>query len=326
MLKKLFLVCALTIGVTLNAHMRPDPGSYAIQGEWLYFKPSIDDSYIGQVPKDFTAPIDEQFLNGPYKAATLDYTSGYRAEGVYAFCNGLNDMRLRVSGLHAHKSRTINAIFPQEFTHLFAPLESIRSKLTLDYLSVEGLVSQKIYDCHPFSFSISGGINYVRFKTKQDLFFVTRPAPDNPQPGTELQRYKDRFCGVGPEIVFDLEYLCFCRNFCDHPVELMLVANFRESLLVGKEGPHFRDDSTIQFPNDWKCEKVWRVIPVEDFRAGLNLSSEFNCMDISLEVGYEFINYHNVVSVLRNAVSDNQFVEYSDVCFQGPYVALSVVF
>lgn len=327
MLKKLFILCAVTVSAGAHAHMHPDPGTVGIQAEWIYLKPSMDDPYIGQVPNSLQDPLDEQFRFGEFKATKFHHTSGYRGEAVYAFCNGENDARLRVTGLRAHNSRTVDAIFTQEFANLTprqvppqGPLQSISGKLTIDFLSVEATLGQKVYNCRPFYFSIGAGLNYVNFKSRQHLFLVSRAGE------TELQRYDDHFWGIGPELVLDFEYLCFSRLWCDRPVALMFVATFRESLLVGKEGPHFRDQSSVALPADWTSEKVWRVIPVEYLRAGFNLSSQINCMDISIEAGYEVMHYNKVLSVRRNAVSDLSFVDYTDVGMHGPYVALSVVF
>lgn len=321
MLKKFFLLCALSLGASVNAYMHTEPGKIGVQGEWIFLQPTLDDTYIGQVPKNLNDPsLTNQFKNGPFPAATLDYTSGYRVEGVYAFCNDQNDVRVRVTGLQSNKSRTVPVIFPQEFTLTTAPFQSAHSKLNLEFISVEALASQKIYDCRPFYFSVSGGLNYVQIKTRQNLFFITRSG------NTELQKYSDKFDGVGPELVLDFEYLCFSRMVCSCPIALSFVANFRETLLIGREGPRFIDQSNVELPNNYVCEKVWRIIPVEYLRAGFNLSSQYNCMEFSLEAGYEVMHYNKVVSVLRNAVSDFTWNDYSDVGMHGPYVALSLVF
>lgn len=114
-----------------------------IEGEWLYFRPSIDTNLVyDQNGIDFTREKARSVIPAHH--------SGWRL-GVNCFCNDLNSLSLRWSELRGSDSQDFSSaalLFP--FVNQRATTIFIHDTLEFDYYAFDGLLNHKVYDVISF--------------------------------------------------------------------------------------------------------------------------------------------------------------------------------
>ena len=337
---------ALLIALPLSASTRPEPGKFGLKGEWIYFYPSIDDSYFAlqgtpSPSLGVTLPIGQKFNNN------FNFTSGYRVEGIYAFCNCLNDVRVRWTQLcKTSHSKTIteddpDVIYPSELPpslHI-APYYSgtASSDVSTDFYAVEALIGQVFYDCNPFMFEAEAGIHYGHVKYSESLSYFDTVGNE------AYPSFSDCMNGIGPELTLDSDYALY-NSECDCPGTLYFTTSLRGALLVSHSKANFftngqisdSDSPTLYTLADINDEKSWRVVPWWDMRLGLNYTSNFDCFAVSIEAGYEAGCYIKAISKERFCSGTfglsptggvgYSFNEFQDFTYHGPYVSAEVMF
>ena len=202
---------ALLIALPLSASTRPEPGEFGIKGEWIYFYPAIDDSYFVLQGTD-GLPVGEKSNNN------FNYTSGYRVEGIYAFCNCLNDVRVRWTQLckTSHEKTVIGTatapLFSVALPPSLVPAEyagSAFSEVSTDFYSVEALIGQVFYDCAPFLFEAEAGVHYGHVKYSEFLAYVDNATP----PDEAFLTFSDTM-NHGPELILDSDYALWNSDCC----------------------------------------------------------------------------------------------------------------
>lgn len=326
-LRSLLLLVVLCAGGSnfLHAMIRPAPGEWGIQGEFLYWHPLYDQSFFANKINASNNVI------GPRIDNPFDWQPAYRLEGIYAFCNTINDVHLRWTYLDTGEKKTVigDANVPA-YSTVTPPINAVRvgvqtiiSNSHLKYYAVDGMLGQLIYDCFPFAMDLQGGIHYAHIDLKQDVLSITTAGP---QPTNK----RDRFWGVGPELALDMHYVfpACCSRWCGGPIALN--GNLRGALLVSEsKATLFATNPGGTSSYDVTNDKKWRVTPTWDLRFGLSCDWCFNCFAASFEIGYEVLTYTNAVqSTIFTDDSDYvfSFDSYDDLGFHGPYVAVGVSF
>lgn len=299
-------------------------GRWRVWGEYLCFKPSIDDSYFV-----IDSPINTGFPNGKRKNNDFGFHSGYRVGGAYTFCDCCRELLVSYAQLDFTRCKVLRGehLWATQGTPIFAAFFQnydglATSDLKFRYHRVDALYSQCLYSCCGFDFGIQFGLEaaYIRLR---ESFIYQRVT------GLGDVRQHTRTSGVGPQIGVALGYQLFqCGDQCN-PSTLKLNVFASGSMLAGDSKSKERNDMTSFQALHTSDRTSWRVIPALHTRVGLNYSKCISRFNTAIEVGYEFSSYLRALS--RTMYTDSfaggpSFNRFDNVDLQGLYVAISVGF
>lgn len=333
-----FLLCFF---FSLFGNVHPQPGQIAIRGEWIYFKPLLDTNYfVIKGESGFSDPTHGSRINN-----NLQYSSGYRVEGIYGFCNSCSDIRFRWTQLNTSHTKSYSATFTDET--LFYPTEgaarlgipaiaigSVDSKIKFRYKAADLLFTHRLYRCCPIEFFAQVGLEYAQFKVNKTInehVFIPEIAPAQTE-AFDFIKNNAYFSGVGPVVGFNFQY---AFSNCCIPAclqSLCFVTDVIGGLLVSDSHVNFSSnliENEVPTSSDVKDKNLTRIVPMFDIRLALNYQHWFRCFGLNIEAGYEFLTYLRPISILRFdnpdfvGYSTNQF---SDIGMYGPFLALSVIF
>lgn len=326
------LACVIASPLLVGSH--PAPGQWGITGEYLYMKPSVDDTYF---VVDSPTPTVNTILEGKEKNNNFDFESGYRIGLKHEFCECDRGLALFYTNLDAKQSKTINgnnlspSVGIETFTiGMTAYTGKASSKVNAKYQRVDALFSQGICDCSCFDLRLLAGLEYADLKVHQHLNYQ----PTEVVEGSFSSRVKEKSStqAVGPEIGFDLDVeLCQFAQCMSGGLNLKVFST--GSLLVGRTKSAMdivyitsTDDNLFY---DVSQEASTRIIPA--FHMGIGLDYNFCVCDreISIGVGYEFNTYiKSLLNTKNSSTTGNGLTnsEYSDYALQGLTVSLSVNF
>lgn len=341
MFKSIFSTLLLLSWVqSLIGYVDPDPGCFALQGEFLYFKPTIDQSYYAiSSSNNFFGenifPDGDRFNNNSF------FRPAFRIEGAYALCNGCNNLDFRFTYLNADNSDSVSGSFlfdtigypgngaqdPEDtFYSGSADFEE-----QFRYYAGDATFSRIIFDCCPEYLSILFGLHYVYFKLDED-FDSSGTRVENEVVIAISNRLNRtcRFWGIGPELGLEYRYL-LPNCLCWRTGVLSLIGNTRGSLLCSHTKAHFQYNTVRTGPIgvNLNNDPLWRVIPTIDARVGLNYECAFHCLRTNIEIGYELIWYSDCVDTIVGydvAFAGDSIDVFSNLNMQGPYLAISVSF
>jgi len=306
---------------SLQASITSQPGSWDIQGEYLYLLPMVSESnYAVNITPDTTVAIGENFSN------ELDFHHAYRVEGVYTFHNCFNDFRVVWTHLpkFSDTSSTTSpspTLFPTQGQFDFATFfSSARSKISLEYYAIDALAGFHWLQCDKFTFLLQAGLHYAHFHFKEELTFT---APSN----TFSLLNKSRLWGIGPELTLGLDYILpFGQNLFSRIGACGLEAKLRGALLASRRFGLKSNTHTTLFL-DVSDDSIWDTVSFWDIRINFNYHLVFQSFNANLKIGYEVLSYRDAISRVQYAgfgtISNNI---YSDANFQGPFAALSFSF
>lgn len=307
-------------------------GRFAIQGEYLYLFPVIDQSYYAQHQTGLGNPSGKRVNH------ELDFRSAYRITAAYAFCDCLNDIQFTWTHLpkFTHSDSVGDFVLAtQGFPNTSADFifRSADSHITLEHFSFDALYGLWGYQCNCVDLFLSAGLHYANINFKEQINY--NDAINILGGAFEFVQNRSKLWGIGPELALDLHSpLPFCRSLCCGRGSLMLAARLKGALLASHRKANLFNSFTRITPpttdtSSSDDQKRWDVIPFWDLRLGLNYTMAFACFAASFEAGYEIFVYHDAVN--RIFFSDDigraiTFDLLSDAKFQGPYFALGFVF
>lgn len=322
MKKILFSLLLLCAALPAQAMTHPEQGQFGFYAEWLYMSHSIDNPYFVINNSTVTAlPV------GTRQANNQNWKSGYRVEGIWAFCDRPNDLRVRWTHFPTfHDTRSISdAILfgtlndPNTVTE-GSGTASINDRYNVWTLDV--LLGQKAIYCGPFALDLQAGLQYANVSWRETVDYPFALG------GDVLARSK--IWGIGPEIGMDFSYALFnCFEF---------TGRASAGLLVSKRDVSWANGSSAIDVNN---SKYWGVMPTTNLRFGLAYHYPLNCgscgnwfaclgnLDLDIEIGYEVMTYYKGVDRIRfvNNVSQGvSFDELMDLTLHGPYLHLGVAF
>lgn len=265
-------------------------------------------------------PVGTRFDN------EFDYQYAYRLYGSYAFCDD-HDFQLIWTHLpKTHHSTSASGTLgatsgmPLGILYSFAS-----SRIDLQYYSADALIGCWGNQCNALSFMFRTGLHYANFIFEEAISYRGGPGvpPDNLD-------FHSHTWGIGPEIAAELDYnLPFLRNcLCG---DLTLTSRIKGGLLVSHYHNTFDRVTAAMvvqpFSND---QHRWDVLPVLDIQMGLSYGRQFGCFQAIVEIGYEVLSYRNIIPKAWFAGTGGagglSVDLYSDVNFQGPYLALEFMF
>lgn len=331
MLKKLFLSAVLmTSGVSaLSAasagNFDPSNGQFRVIGEYLYWMPSVDDTYF-VIEADATST----FPTGTRRNNDFNFNSGYRVGGAYLFCDCNRELLVRYTNLNFTQRKTVTGDFlwatqgRADFASGFENYAgTASSQLKFLYQNIDAVFAQQLYDCCGLDFAVEFGLEAVELKLNESYTYAVTGADI----GTIDQHSKTT--GIGPKVGFAVGYELFTGD-CNCPGTLSLNICTAGSLLAADTKTSATNATTGGGTLlDVSDKKSWRVIPALHARVGLNYDMNFGCGDASLEVGYEFTSFLRGLSRtaypddVADSLSYNNFYNFD---MQGLYVSGSFTF
>lgn len=325
-LVRCFATCFL-LGGTLLAYTHPCPGGWAVDAQFLYLLPSLDDTYFVTV-----SPTATTFPNGERENNDLGFQPGFRVGGVYSFCDCDWELFGYYTRLRATESVTITGDHlwattgVGELVRDFANFRgSASSEQEFFYQRADGMVEKKVYCCCGLDLYLQGGLEYAYLKAHENLQYN---APNLETPNFGNVNRKSRTWGLGPQAGLEFDY-DICQTTCCLTGVLSLTGAVSGSLLASKSFDNVVNTTIVQGQLiNVLDHDTWRVIPAWHARIGLNYETCFRCLNASVEVGYEFNSYVRGWSrtIYPERTSAHCFTDYYNLDLQGLYVSTTVSF
>lgn len=308
-----------------------------LQAEFLYFKPTLDDSFyaITSTPNFFAGNF---FPEGKRHNNESDYKPGFRVGLMYDVnCNNYWDLKFtylkagstdRVSGLLYD---TIGwpgdgAQSPEDSPYAgFA-----RRHDHIQYYAGDATFNRLNFNCCPDNLSFYVGLHYAYIQHKNH-FRSAGVFRNNGiiSPVFNTLKSESAFWGIGPQLGADYHYTLCCSECLSGNVSLF--ANARAALLCSRTKCNFKYNSLRTGPVgvDIHNNDIWRVSPMGNARVGARYNFNCFCLNGSLEAGYEFLWYSKCVDSITGydvAFPGNSFDKFSNLNLQGPFLALNFCF
>lgn len=328
MLKKLGL-CALLMTACIGSLVANDGSPHrrwSIGADYLYLKPSVDDTYFV-----IDSPITTTFPNGTRENNDFNFHSGYRINAAYEFCDCNRQLQLSYSHLGFSQSRTVTGNFlwaTMGRADLTATFENYtgtaNSDLDFLYQRLDVLYAQEVFNCCKLDVAVQFGLEFAELKLNEEYTYTITAGPT-----VGVINQHSKVSGVGPQIGVALGYELYERCGCACPGVLSFNVLSSGSLLAAKSKASENDVSAGVTLLDVSDSSTWRVIPALHLRAGFSYDMCFSCLDASIEIGYEFNSYLRGLTRLSfpDDVADGGCDSlYYDFDLQGLYVGVNVSF
>ena len=333
---KYFIGAFCSFSTLLLANSHPAPGEWEVEGEYLFLKPAVDDTYF-VIDTPSTVEIDSPtVLIGNEKNNNLDFNSGYRVGIAYTFCDCETEMALKYTQFNADHKRTIAGeylsptIGIEDFTYEMADYTGFaHSKVGVQYQRADGLFAQKMCECKGLDFRVVFGVEFADLNVHQHIQYVPNSLVDSRY--TSRVNQKSNTWGVGPEIGIDYNF-ALGQCFDCMPDGLSFNVYSTGSLLIAesKSKVHFHySSSTTTYPYEVSQEKSTRVIPAFHMGAALNYDLCMWDWDTSIGIGYEFNTYLNSLLKTTNIAYYGYGLtssNYNNFSLQGLSVSLAIRF
>lgn len=330
MLKKFYLFALLTtlgmgpLNAAAAANFDPSNGQWRVIGEYLYWQPSVDDTYFV-----IDSPVTTTFPNGKKRNNDFNFHSGYRVGGAFLFCDCEREVQITYTNLNFTQNKEIAGDFLWATVgraDLVSSFENYAgtadSGLKFTYQNVDAFYAQQLYDCCGLDFGVQIGLEAVELKLHETYAYTSDAS-------TALIHQHCKTNAIGPKIGFAIGYEIYKGDSCGCPGTLSLNVLTSGSLLAADTKTTVDNVLGGETILDVSDKKSWRVVPALHARAGLNYDMEFSCVDASLEIGYEFTSFLRGLS--RQSYPDDvadglTFNNYYNFDMQGLYVSGSVTF
>lgn len=308
-------------------------GEWRLIGEYLYMTTSVGDSYyVVEAPESSDFPI------GKRQSQCCDFHSGYRVGAGYSFCECARDVFVTYTSFDFNKNKRSSGEFlwgtigSSTFLESFSNYSGIAAyHQKVKYQRIDAIFSQGIFDCCGLNVKVGVGLEAVNLKLNERVRYEKTGT-------TGVAHRHSKTDGIGPEIGFAFNYAlcnlpCFCYN--GHlSLNVMTAGSLLAAESKAKSGDSIgsaaaSSSSSEGFGTGIRDKRCCRIIPAFHTRAGLNYEVCFECLDASVEVGYEFNSYIRARS--RNHFAGTggtalSFNTYDDFDLQGLYVALNLKF
>lgn len=334
-MKKLFFLTLCFLAMIAEATTTTQP-QFIFKAEYLYWHALYDQPYF--VFRD-TPPVSLNTPNGQRLSNPGEWDSGLRLEATYVMCECINEIDLRWTRFHttstqSYSSPDSNLVPTQGHPGLTTSFNTFaESKLRTRLDAIELLFFTFPFQS-PANIRLKGGLNYTNIDFKQDIVYTGTEF--GPRFGNILK--ETSFRGIGPNLNLDFYYpVSYIIPFCPK-VPVYLHGDVRGALLAARsKASNFQVNAQAAtvFPIDAVNDPIWRLVPVLNLKFGLNTCYMWSCFRIDLEVGYEFLSYHNAIQSTiyytgttgaNNLNAANSFDDYGNLDFHGPYVSLGISF
>jgi hypothetical protein len=330
------------------------PGDVTVQGEYLFLKPGIGDTWFATT--NTVSVANEVLTAAPLVAESgtlvnndLEFSSGFRVGAFYALCECPVEIRGLYTRLTSSRQTSLSpqdGLFPSQFYpyHLTAnpdaDLETTTlltsSSINLTYQRGDALLAHEVYS-RPCEMWINayGGFEVVQIDL-QENYLSTFQEGGGDGPNTYKPDFAQDFFAIGPEVGFESKYKpCWpwpCSRF--FPDCLAFVSNGSFSLLAARSEPSstiFRTVDTTEsagsISSSLDNDSTWRVSWAAHLQLGVTVERAIACVHSVLEVGYEFDFYSQALD-RNNYFHPGGYVPSTsqDFSLQGLYVSGKISF
>lgn len=285
---KLFRWCStlamLSVG-SLLATNHPCPGSWGASIDFVFLKPSVDDtSFVIKGPATVTLP------SGTKRNNDLGFKPGFRLGGVYALCDCNQEFQVYYTRLSVGQSKRVSGDRlwgPLGINTIGSNLDPFEGTAQSDahslYQRVEANFAQQTFDYCGLDVYLQLGFEFASFNFRQSDTYAITAGP------TIDHRQKSKTWGIGPQVGLAVEYdLCDCSEYLPGKWSLTGLASgsllVSESKLRNQQGVALTHLTTVDDP-------AWRFVPAVHARIGVNYGTTIQCHETNFEVGYEFNSY-----------------------------------
>ncbi len=318
---KLFLLaCVLFVG---SAYA--EVGRWGIDVEFLYLRPSIEDTYfVIDAPASAARPAGTRINN------EFDFHPGFRIGGMYRF----DQENLNFQAHYTRLSETQNKLVSGPFlwatvgmANFINPVFSnytgtACSHLDIFYQGVNGFFDQKIACHNGLNLFLQGGFEYAYIRLQEDYRFIN----STPVVGDiSLNTFSS---GIGPQLGLEVDYEIYSLSSLV-PGSLSLQASASGSVLTTRTRE--RVGSVLDGVPNFGAQDLstWRLISAVHMRLGISNELFFSCSRALFEIGYEYNSYYRAIT--RIAFLDNQAgasttIDYSNFDTQGLYFSAEIKF
>lgn len=339
MLKLLYSALMILLTSSLMANSHPEPGKFSLTGEFLFMRPSFDDTYF--VVRSPDGVLTQTFPQGEKLQNDFHFNSGFRIAFDYALCDCVRSLSVDYVWLKCGKHLIVNnnvgvntlsatvgiPAFDADFTNFNGSANSHNHTF---YQRIDPLFCQSLYECCGLKIRALAGLEYAYLYLHEDYDYAVDLLGGN----IGSVEKNSRTWGIGPQLGFDFEYeLCNGEGCCCLPGILTFNLCTTGSILTGKTGFEQSASGVIAtVPTtflDVSDERSWRILPAFHTRFGFNYATKlFNYWCADIAVGYEFSSYIRGLAreTFSSSTSDFAHSEYYNYDLQGVYVTLSVNF
>jgi hypothetical protein len=303
----------------------PCPETWRFTGEFLYFLPTLDDTYFAfNPPITSTHPVGERVNND------FGFNPGFRVGAEIACCKNKRELMAFYSYLNADQEEEIAG------SHLWAAIGSpdvisnfesysgtASSNLHLLYQNGTLNISQEVLESHGAHLYLQPGIEYAYLRLREDYAYQT---------GGDLAEIneKSRTWGVGPQLGLGIDYNFYQGALtCTSTQAFSITGLFAGSILMGREKTTNFQSLTGTTFIDIHDEHTWRTVSAMHARLGLNYLIRGSSYGVDLGVGYEFNTYLRALTRVffpDNAADGLCSTNYYNFDLQGLYVSGAISF
>lgn len=306
------------------ANYDPSNGQWKVIGEYLYWQPSVDDTYFV-----IDSPESTTFPNGTRKNNDFNFHSGYRVGGAFLFCDCERELQITYTNLNFKQNKEVAGDFlwatvgrPDVVSAFESFAGTADSGLKFTYQNIDAFYAQQLFDCCGLDFGVQIGLEAVELKLHETYTYTSATT-------TAIIHQHCKTNGIGPKLGFAIGYELYQSDNCTCPGTLSLNVISSGSILAADTKTSSDDSLDGVLDLDVSDKKAWRVIPALHARVGLNYDTTFSCVDASLEIGYEFTSFLRGLS--RHSFADDVgdgfcSSNYYNFDMQGLYVSASVTF
>lgn len=326
-----FLLMVSVLVSNLHAVERTPPGRFSLQAEYLALFPTISQSYFAQEDAGVGLPAGKRFKH------ELNFQSAYRLSGTYAFCDCLNELQLIWTHLpNFSHTQSINGSFTATQGHpdivQSFDFASATSRINLEYFALDALYRLWKMQCGGLDLFFRSGLHYANLRFQEKIRY-SDALNVSVSPIFNVQN-RSKTWGIGPELALDLYYLIpHCTNLWCGRANFSVATSLKGAFLASHHDASFlnvQSSPTEPFEQATSDDqKRWDLVSFWDISVGLNCALAFACFDSSLEVGYEMFSYRNAIDRIFFADDTAEGLSFdlcNDANFQGPYVALQIIF
>lgn len=306
----------------------PCPDQWRVSADYLYFLPTIDDTYFV-----IDSSVSTTFPNGTRRDNELRFHSGYRVGAEYAFCGKDRELQAFYTHVKADNTKQESGQFlwatvgrPDVISDFENYNGYAKSKLQVFYQRLDTNLSQLALDAKGLYFYLQPGIEFASMRVDAFHHYQIKGG------STATVDQRSRSWGVGPQMGFELDY-----NLYHSPLSasmshvLSLTGICSGSLLVGRSHTDNFESLNSSPLLKFKDMKSWRMIPAFHGRVMLNYLIRFNKSKVggSVGIGYEFNSYirGRMRAVFPDDVADGlSHNNYYNFDIQGLIVSAAIQF
>lgn len=301
----------------------------------LYFKPTVNQSsYVISSTNNIFG--GEVYPDGTRHLVSSNYKPGFRLEAIRDTGNG-SALDLRFTYFNSSNSDCFRGDFlfdtigfpgdgaqaPEDVTYA----GTARISQHFHYYGADATINRLTLNCCPENMSFLFGLQYSYVKFHQ-RFTSVGAFNGGASPVNNLLIQNSTFWGIGPQIGVNYHHL-LQFNWC--PGDFTINTRARGALLCSctEANLHYFSVRTGPVGVNLSNDDLWGVNPTANAQMGI--SYNFCCfgMTSTIEVGYEFLWCSQCVDKITGydvAFAGDTLDGLDNLCMQGPFASISVVF